>query len=181
MLKPTFGMLVRNWWAVAVWLGVIRLESTDIGSAAHTGRLLYQVLSFFVPHISPIIVWQLDGVLRKSGHFIGYAILSALVFLALRNTNRDRLESATRRTWGSQLRDLWRWEWMLLGILASVVVASLDEIHQTLLPSRTGRWQDVVIDSSGAVVFQVILCVYSVWRVSQARERSSQPEFAPTR
>ena len=32
----------------------------------------------------------MDHVMRKSGHFIGYAVLSGLTFLALRNTYRDR-------------------------------------------------------------------------------------------
>ena len=33
----------------------------------------------------------LNEVLRKTGHFLGYGILSVLVFLALKKTNRDRL------------------------------------------------------------------------------------------
>jgi VanZ family protein len=36
-------------------------------------------------------------------------------------------------------------------------VASLDEWHQSFLPSRTGRWQDVVLDSSAALVAQIII------------------------
>jgi VanZ family protein len=115
------------------------------------------------------------------GHLGGYAILSGLVFLALRNTYRDRVRPVVRRTWGTQLRDLWRWEWMLLGMLSTVVVASLDEIHQTFIPSRTGRWQDVVIDSSGALIMQLALYGYSVWQLNRTRERSGQPELAPTR
>jgi VanZ family protein len=69
---------------------------------------------------------------------------------------------------------------MLLAMLATIVTASLDEIHQTFIPSRTGRWQDVVIDSSGAVLIQVALYAYSIWQVSRTRERSGQPELAPT-
>jgi VanZ family protein len=181
LLKPSFGILARNWWPVAAWLGVIRLESTDLGSSAHTSSLLYQVLSFFVPRISPFVVWELDALLRKTGHFVGYAILSALVFLAMRNTYRDRLEPALRRTWGTRLSDLWRWEWVLLGMMAAALVASLDELHQSYIPSRTGRWQDVLIDSSGAALVQVGLYIYSAWRASQARERTTEPELAPTR
>jgi VanZ family protein len=174
-------MMARNWWPVVVWLGIIRLESTDFGSAAHTGLWLYRFITFFAPHISFWTIWQLDNVLRKLGHLGGYAILSALVFLALRNTYRDQVRTVIRRTWGTHLRDLWRKEWMLLAMLATIVTASLDEIHQTFIPSRTGRWQDVVIDSSGAVLIQVALYAYSIWQVSRTRERSGQPELAPTR
>jgi len=39
----------------------------------------------------------------------------------------------------------------------TVVTASMDEIHQTFLPYRTGRWQDVVLDTSGAFALQLII------------------------
>jgi VanZ family protein len=39
----------------------------------------------------------------------------------------------------------------------TALVASLDEWHQTFIPSRTGRWQDVVLDSSAALTIQVLL------------------------
>lgn len=180
-LNPTFGLLARNWWPVVLWLVIIRLESTDFGSAEHTGVWLYRFFAFFVPHVSFLWVWHLDEILRKLGHLAGYGILSGLVFWALRNTYRDRVRPVIRRTWGTQLRDLWRWEWMLLGMLATVVTASLDEIHQTFLPSRTGRWQDVVIDSSGAVIMQALLYFYSRWLLARERESEREPEFVPSR
>ena len=90
-LKPSSHILIRNWWPVVVWLGIIRLESTDIASSSNTSGLLYAVLSFLVPHINPQFVEQINEVLRKTGHFLGYGILGALVFFALRNTNRDRI------------------------------------------------------------------------------------------
>jgi VanZ family protein len=99
----------------------------------------------------------MDHVLRKSGHFIGYAVLSGLTFLALRNTHRDRIPTSLRRPWGKALSDLWQVEWSLIAILLTVVTASMDEIHQTFLPSRTGRWQDVVLDTSGAFALQLVI------------------------
>ena len=102
-------------------------------------------------------VEQLNAVLRKTGHFAGYAILSALVLFALRNTNRDRLLSLRQRSWGIYLRDYWRLEWAWLGVLLTIVTAAFDEIHQTFIPSRTGRWQDVLLDTGGAAVIQALL------------------------
>ena len=110
-----------------------------------------------VPHVQPSLVEQLNAVLRKTGHFLGYAILSALVLLALRNTNRDRLRDLLRRPWGTCLHDYWRWEWALLGLFLTAYTAALDEFHQTFIPSRTGRWQDVVLDTCGAVAMQVVM------------------------
>jgi len=165
-LKLSMGMLARNWWPVAAWLGVIRLESTNYASAANTFRLLYHIFSSLFGRVDPQFVFELDHVLRKSGHFVGYAVLSGLTFLALRNTHRDRLRVVSRRPWGSSLSHWWQMEWALIAILLTVVTASLDEIHQTFLPSRTGRWQDVALDTSGAIALQLIIYLVCQLRVS---------------
>ena len=176
-LKPSFRSLLRNWWPVVFWLGVIRAESTDTASAANTGALLYRVIATVAPHVSPAFIDQLNAVGRKTGHFLGYAILSALVVLALRNTNRDRLRNLLPRPWGIYLRDYWRAEWALLGLVLTIVTAAFDEIHQTFIPSRTGRWQDVVLDSCGAVVMQVLLYLWSV-RTTRQRLHVPEPELS---
>ena len=181
MLKPTFRSLVRNWWLVVVWLGVIRMESTDTASAANTTVVLYKVIAVIAPHVQPSLVQQLDEVLRKSGHFLGYGILSVLVFLALRNTNRDRVRPLLCRTWGTYLSDLWRAEWVLIGMLATVVTASFDEIHQTFIPSRTGRWQDVVLDTIGGAALQLVVYLLSARVLKQRQVTASQPELTSTR
>ncbi|MGA2905575.1 MAG: VanZ family protein [Candidatus Korobacteraceae bacterium] len=181
MLKPTFRSLVRNWWLVIVWLGVIRMESTDTASAANTTVVLYKVIVVVAPHVKPSFVQQLDEVLRKSGHFLGYGILSVLVFLALRNTNRDRLRPLLRRSWGIYLSDLWRAEWVLIGMLATVVTASFDEIHQTFIPSRQGRWQDVVLDTVGAAVLQVVVYLLSTQVLKHRQMTAPHLELTSTR
>ncbi|MGD0931065.1 MAG: VanZ family protein [Candidatus Korobacteraceae bacterium] len=181
MLKPSFQSLVRNWWLVVVWLGVIRMESTDTASAANTTVVLYKVIAVVVPHVEPSFVQQLDEVLRKSGHFLGYGILSVLVFLALRNTNRDRLRPLLQRPWGIYLSDLWRAEWVLIGMLTTIVTASFDEIHQTFIPSRTGRWQDVVLDTVGAAALQIAVYLLSRRVLKQSEVTAPQPELTSTR
>jgi VanZ family protein len=65
---------------------------------------------------------------------------------------------------GSFLRDA------LLAMAGTVLVASADEWHQTYLPNRTGRWQDVALDSSGAVVL-----LAGVWVVAQFRAHRRLP------
>jgi VanZ family protein len=179
-LAPSGRSLLRNWWPVVFWLGVIRAESTDTASAANTGAVLYRVITAIAPRADPSFIEQLNMVLRKTGHFFGYAILSALVVLALRNTNRDRLRDVLQRPWGIYLRDYWRREWALLGILLTVVTASFDEIHQTFIPSRTGRWQDVVLDTCGAVVIQLIIYLLCSRTIRQKRTHVPQPELSST-
>ena len=180
MLKPTPRSLVRNWWPVVLWLGVIRLESTDLASASNTGGLLYKVISFVWPRVDPALVDTLDMMLRKTGHFIGYGVLSALVFFALQRTNRDRMRDVLRRPWGTYRRDLWRLEWCSIGILVTIVTAAADEIHQTFIPSRTGRWQDVVIDTGGAAVIQLVIYMVASQRVKPGVSKP-QVELSSTR
>ena len=76
------------------------------------------------------------------------------------------------------MRDFWRWDWALLGMLVTVVTAAADEIHQTFIPSRTGAWQDVVLDSCGAVVLQVIIYFLSLRAFHRCRTRLGQPELS---
>jgi VanZ family protein len=181
LLTPSFRALAHRWWPVLVWLGVIRLESTDFASANNTSSVLYTLIAAVIPHVSEGFVSQLDEILRKTGHFAGYAILSGLVFLALKNTNCDRLRLLLPRPWGTCWSDFWRWDWALLGMLFTVVTAAADEIHQAFIPSRTGRWQDVVLDTCGAAVFQVIIYSLSRRAFKRRRARVEQPELSSTR
>ncbi len=181
LLKPTLRMLAHRWWPVLVCLGVIRLESTNLASANNTSSLLYRVIATVVPRVSEAFVAQLDEVLRKTGHFAGYGILSGLVFLALKNTNYDQLAPLLRRPWGICLRDFWRWDWAMLGLLITILTAAADEIHQTFIPSRTGAWQDVLLDSCGAAVLQVIIYVLSLRAFNRGRAGVARPELSSTR
>jgi VanZ family protein len=162
-------------------MGVIFTESTDMASAKNTGGLLYNVISFVAPHVDQGFVDVLNEVLRKTGHFLGYGILSVLVFLALKNTNRDRLRNLVRRPWGIYLRDLWRLEWSFIGVMAAIGMATYDEIHQTFIPSRTGRWQDVVIDTSGAIAMQVVVYLLAMRKLKQSGSATPQAELISTR
>ena len=150
-------ILIKNWWPVALWLGIIRLESTDYGSARDTFGLLSRLVARIVGSADPRLLAELNEVLRKNGHFFGYAILSALVFLALKHSHRDCLNAAPRRTWLASASGNRQLDWAVIAVVFALVVASMDEIHQTFLHSRSGRWQDVAIDASGALLMQLLL------------------------
>ena len=47
--------------------------------------------------------------------------------------------------------------------MLTAVVASLDEWHQTFIPSRTGTIHDVILDTSAAIAAQLL--VYSFVRL----------------
>ena len=182
MLRPSLKLLARNWWPVAVWLAIIRFESTDYASAGNTFSLLYKICVMIFGRVDPRLLLLMNEVLRKSGHFIGYAILSLLVFLALKHSHRDRLKPVLQRTWGTFFRDAWHFDWALIAVLVALITASLDEIHQTFLPSRTGRWQDVAIDTSGAIMMQLLLYARAAHAMGRQRRNSvEEPEPSLTR
>jgi len=96
--------------------------------------------------------------LRKIGHFIGYFTLSFFLFRAWKATLH--LPQTPR----------WAPRWAVIAFFMSVLVASLDEWHQTYIPSRTGRFADVALDSAAALTAQlvILLWLYGVGRRAQA-------------
>jgi VanZ family protein len=136
--------LLKAWIAAILWLIVIAIESSALLSAHNTSRILYPILHFlFGLDWEHFHRWHFY--IRKGGHVVGYAILSILLFRAWRAT----LPAMTTTKWTPR--------WAAIALLGTAVVASLDEWHQSFLPSRTGRWQDVVLDTSAALLAQVLI------------------------
>ena len=138
--------LWKAWLPAIIWLGVIALESSNLGASENTNRILYPLLHFLFK-LDPVrfVTWHHH--IRKTGHFVGYALLSWFLFRAWRAT--FPLVSSTA----------WSLQWAGIAFFVTALVATLDEWHQSLLPSRTGRWQDVVLDSSAALTMQVFLWI----------------------
>jgi VanZ family protein len=148
------------WLAPTIWLAVITVESTNLGSSDHTSRILYPVFHFlFDMNPARFAIWH--AVLRKTGHFVGYFTLSVLLF----------------RSWRAsfpRLSTRWCLQWATLAFLGTVLVATLDEWHQTFLPSRTGTVRDVILDSTAGFVAQIAL--FAIMQMqSVSRKRSSVP------
>src|SRR6266699_2327395 len=72
----------RAWVPALLWLAVIALESSSLGGARNTSRILYPVLVFLFPHIAPAQLHLVHAALRKFGHCLGYAMLSLLMLRA---------------------------------------------------------------------------------------------------
>jgi VanZ family protein len=139
--------ILKAWIAAILWLIVIAIESTSYLSANNTSKILYPLLHFLfgVSH-ARFEIWH--HYLRKGGHVFGYGLLSVLLFRAWRETLPSLSNSK------------WTFRWSGIALLATAMVASLDEWHQTFLPSRTGRWQDVVLDTSAAIGAQLLVYVF---------------------
>ena len=61
-------------------------------------------------------------------------------------------------------RPRWTWRWSLLALLVAMTAGSLDELHQTFVPSRGPSLRDVLIDTIGAIFFQVAIAIWITWR-----------------
>jgi VanZ family protein len=148
-LTSSTKRLLRVWFPTAVWLAIIATESTDLGSAQHTGRILYPIFHFlFHMNQETFAAWHLF--LRKTGHVIGYSILSVLFFRSWRVTF-------------PRLNTQWCLPWAAVALLSTALVAVLDEWHQSFLPSRTGTVRDVILDSTAALVAQI--AVFALLRI----------------
>jgi VanZ family protein len=155
-LTPERKHLFKTWAAAILWIGLIAIESTDWLSAEHTSRFLYPVLHFLL-NMSPQTFEVVHHYTRKTGHFVGYFALSALLFRAWKDTLHAEGVGA------------WLLRWTLPSFLMSLLVASLDEWHQTFIPSRTGRVADVLLDSSAALTAQILIFV---WRFRQRQQEA---------
>ena len=145
---------LKAWIVVILWLIVIAIESTSYLSSHNTSRILYPLFHFLfgvdAEHFEP---WHFY--IRKTGHVFGYGMLSFLLFRAWRET-LPAMDAAK-----------WEMRWSVLAVLGTALVASLDEWHQSFIPSRTGRWQDVMLDTCAGIGTQILLLI---WAASSRRK-----------
>jgi VanZ family protein len=103
-----------RWFAVVLWMGVIFVLSS-------------------IPSLESPFAPLYDFVLRKLAHMGVYAVLTVLLFHALRKHTDSK-----------------RHAWLLAALLASIYALS-DEWHQAFVPGRQGSFRDVGIDTLGIV------------------------------
>ncbi|WP_042472202.1 VanZ family protein [Bacillus ndiopicus] len=80
-----------------------------------------------------------EFLIRKATHFIGFGIVGVLFYLLYRKLT-------------------WRFP-AILALATVFLIASLDEIRQAFSPGRTGVFSDVLLDSSGALFFIIIMAI----------------------
>jgi VanZ family protein len=153
--------VLKAWIAAILWLILIAIESSALLSATNTSRILYPLLHFlFGLDWDRFEIWHFF--IRKSGHVIGYGILSVLLFRAFRAT----LPTMTNVKW--TLR------WATIAVLGTALVASLDEWHQTFIPTRTGTIRDVILDTCAGIAAQTIIFL---WWMSKRKSEENRASF----
>jgi VanZ family protein len=75
----------------------------------------------------------------------------------------------------------WSIVWACIAFFMTALVASLDEWHQTFLPSRTGTIHDVFLDSAAALAAQILLFFcYRGWKEGEPRKPEDNSSLART-
>jgi len=147
LLNSNRHEVLKAWIAAILWLIVIAIESTAYLSAHNTSRILYPILHFLFG-MDWIRFEHWNFYIRKTGHVIGYGTLSILLFRAWRAT----LPVMSSVQWTPR--------WATIAILGTALVASLDEWHQSFIPSRTGAVRDVVLDTCAGTAAQLLILVW---------------------
>lgn len=144
--RPRPGRALLAWLPTLVWLVVLALFSTDTFSAEHTGSVLLKIIHAVYGPISQQHFEEIHFLVRKGAHFFSYGLLSALAFFSW---------SATFASF-----QRWRFRYTALALLLTLLAASLDEFHQSFVPSRTSSPRDVALDMFGALCFQLAIAAW---------------------
>ena len=151
---------LKLWLPVALWMGIIFVASTDLGSGEHTASIIGPVLRWLLPNVTPEQLELAHHLMRKGGHLTEYGILALLVLRAVR---------------GSWLPAPERW-WRAAGValLVAAAYAASDEFHQSFVASRGSSPVDVLIDSTGALLALAAVGLWRRWRTLPAPVDSSR-------
>ncbi len=149
----TFWQKLRPWLPTLLWLAAIAAFSSDSFSAEHTGGILWKVLTTLFPGITQPTFDVIHFFVRKGAHFGVYGVLSWFAYFSWRATLRSRAR--------------WRFQWSGLALLTVLIAASLDEFHQSFVPSRTASPRDVLLDMMGALFFQILIASFTSFAVKK--------------
>jgi VanZ family protein len=133
----------RRWLAVGMMMLATLVFGTDLFSAQNTRPIIRWVMSlFFDSALGDEQFGTGEGIIRKSAHFLEYAILAWLWFRAVRGDSQKA----------------WHWRWATGALLAAAGWAAVDELQQGFISShRTGDPWDVLLDASGAAAALTVI------------------------
>jgi len=129
------GRFLKYWLPVVVWMTMIFSASTGLGREQNTSRFLRPFLHWISPNMSDETFEKIHYAVRKTGHFVEYAILGLLLWRLIYCDPQWTRGKA--------------WSFPLALLLAALYSAS-DEFHQSFVPGREARVQDVALDTCGA-------------------------------
>ena len=144
---------------VVIWAGVIFIFSGGLFSGSNTSTIVRPLVQWVFPSISDAALGLVHGLIRKTSHFVEYAILALLAARAFRTSSRDFL------------RD----HWFAVSLMLVALYALSDEFHQSFVSSRTASIYDCLIDTAGGLV--ALLFVRARSRVRSPRVSKGESGF----
>jgi VanZ family protein len=138
---------LAEWVPAIAWAALIWFFSTETFTAQSTAGFVLPFLSWLLPHASPQTLEQLHFLIRKAGHFGEYFVFALLVFRGV---------CGGRPGWNAH------WAWSTILIVTGY--ATLDEFHQSFVPSRGASLADVALDTFGGAA-----AVLLFWRRQQSK------------
>ena len=124
----------------ALWYGVIWFFSSQTGSESQeVSDSVLRLFGYDIQNSLMVLSALLSFLVRKAAHMGVFFVLTALLYWALKEFFLKRPG------------------WWALGLCAAL--AAVDECHQLFVPGRSGKWQDVCIDTLGGACFLVFLAL----------------------
>lgn len=127
--------------------GNIQTNNLSQGVTKKIAEILFKNFSSMNVDVQQIIITQLNLFVRKAAHFSVYLLMSIFIYAEIVFWTKKYLLSIAAT----------------VGIC--IILAAMDEFHQSMVPGRTPLVKDVIIDCCGAflgafICFSVI-CIIS--------------------
>jgi VanZ family protein len=136
------------------WVGFIFFASTGTMSASNTSRIIAPLFKWLFPGITEAQLLFVHFAVRKTAHFVEYAVLALLAARAFSSSAQGGL----------------RRSWFIAALALVALVALLDEYNQSFNAARTGTIWDSMIDIAGGAT---ALALFVLWRMLKRRSRES--------
>jgi VanZ family protein len=131
---------------------VIFSASGDRASFSHSSRIIGPLVRWLFPQLSDEAIHAIVVSVRKGAHLTEYAVLTLLLWRALRKPRRGDARP-------------WQWSQAGLALGLTALYAASDELHQLFVPSRQGSIWDVLLDTAGGA-----LALVGLWVVGRVRK-----------
>jgi len=160
----------KYWLPLLLWMLLIFGASSDTTSAQRSSRIIGPILHWLFPQVPEPEVEHIVFWVRKTAHFVEFAILAMLLWRALRRPRPDD-------------PILWRPSTARWALLFVAIYAASDELHQRFVPTRQASMWDVAIDCAGAITGLFLTARICRWlerrRVSKIPTSPRQQERLP--
>ena len=149
--SSTFRNRLWRYGPVIVWAGAIFVFSSGLFSGSNTSSVLRPLVLWVYPSATETALAFVHVLVRKTSHFVEYAILALLLARAFRTS----------------LREFLRNHWFAVALTLVALYSLTDEFHQSFVSTRTASIYDCLIDTAGGLVALAIVAWRS--RVSAGR------------